>query len=79
MANEHEFGRVRKSPSTEIVVRQSDYRGMRGVDIREYVTTSTYTGWTKSGVRIPEEVWNEFAHIVGKVKLPVKPAEGAKE
>jgi hypothetical protein len=78
MANEQEFGRVRKSPSTEIVVRQSDYRGMRGVDIREYVTTSTYTGWTKSGIRIPEEVWNEFAQVVGKVKLSAKPPEAEK-
>lgn len=69
MPEEAEFGRIRKSPSTEIVIRRSDYRGMAGVDIREFVTTSTYTGWTKSGIRIPEEVWTQFREAVNKVKL----------
>ena len=66
---EDEFGRIRKNDSTEIVIRRSEYRGMSGIDIREYVTTSTYTGWSKSGIRIPENLWNEFKDVVNKAKV----------
>ena len=66
---EEEFGRIRKNDSTEIVVRKSEYRGAAGIDIREYVSTPTYTGWSKSGIRIPETLWDEFKGAVNKVKV----------
>ena len=66
---EEEFGRIRKNDSTEIVIRKSEYRGAAGIDIREYVSTSAYTGWSKSGIRIPETLWDEFRNVVNKVKL----------
>jgi hypothetical protein len=66
---EEEFGRIKKSENTEIVIRRSEYRGVPGIDIREYVTTATYTGWSKSGIRIPENLWEQFREIVNKVKL----------
>jgi len=34
------------------VVRVSEYKGQMGLDIREYVESPRYTGWSKSGVRI---------------------------
>ncbi|MBI4363196.1 MAG: hypothetical protein HY558_08495 [Euryarchaeota archaeon] len=65
---EEEYGRIKKNDSTEIVIRRSEYRGLFGIDIREYVNTATYTGWSKSGIRIPENLWTEFRDAVNKVK-----------
>jgi len=50
-----EIGRVRKNDTTEIAVETSEYKGSAGVNIREYVTSDRYTGWSKSGLRIPME------------------------
>lgn len=65
---DEEVGRIKKSDSTDIVVKVSEYRGLKGVDIREYVQSKKYTGFTKNGIRIPIDKWNEFADIVEKVK-----------
>lgn len=64
---EKEFGRIKKSDSVEIIIRESEYQGVLGIDIREYVTTEKYTGWTKSGIRIPKEIWDEFKRIVNGI------------
>lgn len=48
-----EIGRIKKSESTEIVIKINEFEGKKGIDIREYVTTPKYIGWTKSGTRIP--------------------------
>jgi len=47
------LGKIKKNETTEIVVRVSEYKGQMGLDIREYVESERYTGWSKSGVRIP--------------------------
>lgn len=71
-----EIGRVRKNETTEIVVEKSEYKGSVGVNIREYVTSEKYTGWSKSGLRIPMENWKELKEILDKVEsVPGRPAE----
>ena len=64
---ENEIGRIRKSNTTESVVRKTEFRGSVGIDIREYVTSERYTGWSKNGVRIPLEQWKSFKEILNKV------------
>ncbi len=64
---ENEIGRVRKSDTTETVIRKTEFRGSVGIDIREYVTSERYTGWSKNGVRIPLEQWKSFKEILNKV------------
>ena len=64
---ENEIGRIRKSDTTETVVRKTEFRGSVGIDIREYVTSERYTGWSKNGVRIPLEQWKSFKEILNKV------------
>jgi Transcriptional Coactivator p15 (PC4). len=64
---ENEIGRIRKSDTTETVVRKTKFRGSVGIDIREYVTSERYTGWSKNGVRIPLEQWKSFKEILNKV------------
>ncbi len=62
-----EIGRIRKNDSTEIVVQRTEYRGSIGIDIREYVTSDRYTGWSKNGIRIPVEKWQDFKQILDSI------------
>lgn len=45
----------------ELVVRITLYRDTTGVDLREWVVSESYTGWSKKGVRLP------YADIVKSV------------
>ncbi len=63
-----EIGRVRKNETTEIVVEKSEYKGSVGINIREYVTSDRYTGWSKSGLRIPADKWKELKEILDRVE-----------
>ncbi len=63
-----EIGRIRKSDTTEIVVQKTEYKGSVGIDIREYVTSDRYTGWSKNGIRISVDKWKEFKAILDKVE-----------
>lgn len=62
-----EIGRLRKNDTTEIVVQKTEYRGSVGIDVREYVTSERYTGWSKNGIRIPVEKWPDFKAILDQV------------
>lgn len=64
-----EIGRVRKNETTEVVVRKTEFKGSVGIDIREYVTSEKYTGWSKNGLRIPVDQWNMFKEVLNKVVL----------
>jgi hypothetical protein len=66
---EQEFGRIRKSETTELVVRSTEFRGSAGIDIREYVTSEKYTGWSKNGIRIPVDQWRSFKEILEKIEV----------
>ncbi len=66
---EQEFGRIRKSETTELVVRRTEFRGSAGIDIREYVTSERYTGWSKNGIRIPVDQWRSFKGILEKIDV----------
>ncbi len=63
-----EMGRIRKNDNTEIVVQKTEFHGSVGIDIREYVTSERYTGWSKNGIRIPVEKWKDFKDILDKVE-----------
>jgi hypothetical protein len=65
---EHEYGRIQKSNSVYIVVKKDNFGGTPGITIREYMQDSKYTGFTKSGTRIPIEKWDEFLQILSKVQ-----------
>ncbi|HPS92076.1 MAG TPA: transcriptional coactivator p15/PC4 family protein [Methanothrix sp.] len=67
-----ELGRLRKNDTTEIVVQKTEFRGSVGIDIREYVTSDRYTGWSKNGIRIPVEMWQNFREILERVDAAKK-------
>ena len=63
---EKDVGKIKKNADTDIVIRIDDFGGKPGLTIREFVTNSQtgYTGFTKSGTRIPAESITEFKRIV---------------
>ena len=65
---ENEVVRIRKNETTEVVVRKTEFKGSVGIDIREYVTSEKYTGWSKNGLRIPIDQWKTFKDIMDKVE-----------
>jgi hypothetical protein len=64
---EKEIGRIKKTESTSVVVRINEFQGEQGVDIREFVETTKYTGLTKKGTRIPKSKWHDFKELINKV------------
>jgi ABC-type Mn2+/Zn2+ transport system ATPase subunit len=67
-----EIGRLRKNETTEVVVQKTEFHGSVGIDVREYVTSERYTGWSKNGIRIPVEKWQNFKEILDKVDMVKK-------
>jgi hypothetical protein len=66
---EIEMGRIRKNETTEVIVRKTEFKGSVGIDIREYVTSEKYTGWSKNGLRISVDQWKAFKDVLDKVGL----------
>lgn len=66
---DEEIGRIRKNETTDVVVRKTEFRGSVGIDIREHVTSESYTGWSKNGIRIPMEQWHAFKEILDKIEI----------
>lgn len=69
---EKEFGRIKKNSTIDIVIRASEYKGIVGLDIREYVESDRYTGWSKSGVRIPEDQICKLGKIIEEACYELK-------
>jgi len=66
---EKDVGKIKKNETTEIIVRIDDFGGKKGLTIREFVTSEKYTGFTKSGTRIPVDEFLNFRDIINSVNL----------
>ncbi len=64
---EKDIGKIKKNDTTDIVVRLDDFGGRAGVTIREFMTGDRYTGFTKSGTRIPVESFEEFKEMINSI------------
>jgi hypothetical protein len=64
---EKDIDRISKSADTDIVIRIDDYGGRRGLTIREFVKSERYTGFTKSGLRIPADKFKVFKAAINAV------------
>ncbi len=64
---EKDIDRIAKGHDTDIVIRIDDFGGKRGLTIREYVTSERYTGFTKSGLRIPADKFILFKKIINGI------------
>jgi len=66
---EKDIGKIQKKDDTDIVVRVDEYAGYLGVTIREFTTSEKYTGFTKSGTRIPADKFLEFRELINSIDL----------
>ena len=65
---EKDIGRIKKNDTTDIVIRIDDFGGKVGLTIREYTVSDRYTGFTKSGTRIPAESFTEFKKMINTIQ-----------
>jgi hypothetical protein len=66
---DEEIGRVKKNDTVDVVVRRTEFKGSVGIDIREYMSTERYTGWSKNGIRIPMELWIALKEVLDRVEV----------
>ena len=64
---EKDIGRIRKNAQTDIVIRVDEFGGKPGLTIREFTKSDTYTGFTKSGTRIPAESFQDFKALINAI------------
>jgi len=64
---EKDIGKLKKNDTTDVIVRLDDFGGRKGLTIREFVTSDRYTGFTKSGVRIPVADFGKFKELVNSI------------
>ena len=66
---EKDVGKIKKNEVTDIVIRVDDFGGKPGVTIREFVNggSGKYTGFTKSGTRIPLDDFESFKKLINSI------------
>jgi len=64
---EQELARIERGPGLQLVVRISLYKEKAGIDLREWVETESYTGWSKKGVRIPYDHLPQVQQYLSKM------------
>ena len=64
---EKDIGKISKNDTTDIVIRIDDFADRKGVTIREFITSERYTGFTKSGVKIPASDFEKFKEMINSI------------
>ncbi len=65
--SQKEIGRMKLNVMDSLVFQTSDYRGKSYIDIRKYVESQNYTGFTKQGIRFNAALFGEFLENLKKV------------
>ena len=63
-----EIGRIDKNKNTKIVIRMSKFKGMQLCDVREYIESDQYTGFTKKGISIRKDKIEELIELLNQAK-----------
>jgi len=64
---EKDIGEIQKNNETKIIIRIDDFGGQAGLTIREFVKSERYTGFTKAGVRIKAEKFEDFKSMINSI------------
>ncbi len=64
---EKDIGEIKKNDETNIIVRIDDFGGSPGLTIREFVKSERYTGFTKAGVRIRADKFEDFKAMINSI------------
>ena len=62
-----EIGRMKLNAMDTLVFQTSQYKGKNYIDIRKWVESTTYTGFTKQGIRFHADLLHEFFENLKKV------------
>ncbi len=65
---EGEIGRIQINPTDYILFSVKEYKGKSYIDLRKYVVSDSYTGFTKQGIRFSVDLFPEFEEKIGMVK-----------
>ncbi len=63
-----EIGRMKLNPTDYLLFSIKEYKGKNYIDLRKYVISDSYTGFTKQGVRFSSELFKEFEENIDLVK-----------
>jgi len=64
---EKDIGKIKKNDTSDILIRIDDFGDKRGLNIREFVTSERYTGFTKAGVRIQAQDFLKFKELINSI------------
>ena len=53
--------------TTKIRIELTEFKGVNRFDIREYIESEKYTGFTKKGINLPTEFLEEIYNSLGKI------------
>lgn len=53
--------------TTKIRIELTEFKGVNRFDIREYIESEKYTGFTKKGINLPTEFLEEIYNSIGKI------------
>ena len=69
-----EIARMQLNTTDYLLFSVKEYKGKTYIDLRKYVVSDTYTGFTKQGVRFISDLFPEFEAHLEQVKktLPKK-------
>ena len=65
--DQKEIARMKLNVMDSLVFQTSEYRGKTYIDIRKYVESQSYTGFTKQGIRFNVSLLGEFLENVKKL------------
>jgi hypothetical protein len=65
--HQKEVGRMKLNVMDSLVFQTSEYRGKNYIDIRKFVESQNYTGFTKQGIRFNVSLFGEFLQNLEKV------------
>ena len=63
-----EVARMQLNPTDYLLFSIKEYKGKNYIDLRKYVISDSYTGFTKQGVRFSSELFKEFEENIDLLK-----------
>ncbi len=70
-----EIGRMQINSTDYLLFSIKEYKGKNYVDLRKYVVSDSYTGFTKQGIRFVSDLFKEFEENLALLKKVLPMAE----
>jgi hypothetical protein len=72
-----EISRMQINPTDYLLFSIKEYKGKHYVDLRKYVISDSYTGFTKQGVRFGSELFKDFEENIKQLKEALAKSKSA--